>query len=65
MAEDDSPPADELSAEERLAQRLSDAQLQPATSDISTSAEAIRVLREQGVDAWRAWVAEHETEEQG
>lgn len=26
---------------------------------LSTSPEAMKVLREQGVDAWRAWVAEH------
>lgn len=28
---------------------------------LSTSPEARKVLREQGVDAWRAWVAEHTT----
>lgn len=50
-----------MSDRQPLESRVYDDQetVQVADGDLSTSDEAMRVLREQGVDAWREWVKQH------
>lgn len=40
--------------------RVNDAQMQPVEGDATTSPEGTRILIEQGVDAWRRWLADHQ-----
>jgi hypothetical protein len=50
----------ELSPEERAARFADPGPAQVSDGDLSTSPEALTVLAEEGVDAWRAWVAERQ-----
>lgn len=66
MAEDDRDPRlndGEGEVSQAFLERQADLVLTPVEPDISTSAEATKVLMEQGVDAWRAWVAEHQDDQ--
>ncbi len=63
MAEADGDPGvtDTGQVSEEFLKRQADVVLEPVEPDISTSDEAMKILMEQGVDAYRKWLAEQPT----
>lgn len=58
MGDSDSPaPGVDEPVSQQFRDRQADLVLEPVEPDISTSPEATKILMEQGVDAWREWVA--------